>query len=250
MAKMRKSGEHTELADELESWAISNGIINVPYVSQLSKDIRNRKNLSTWSNLNPMEYLPNPEISEVRTSENLVSLLTVLRNVLVFLPVALTWIAVSKATTAFSVYTNKNSIAVVNFLEFWQDGYGVLAEEWTIGRIAFLDFLLILIVIILTLVSAILGRRNHQKRARLTLNAEAERTSIALKLSAFLFKNQQISPITFDRNMATAINSLLNATSKLDKSVETLASRIKDLPTHRDLLTEIKSIKKQIFKAF
>ena len=141
MAPKRTSTEHINLADELESWASLNGILNDPYVVQLSKDIRNRKNLSTWSNLNPMEFLPNPKISEVRSSENLVTFLTVFRNVLVFLPVALTWIAVSKATTAFSIYTNKNSIAEVNFLEFWQDGYGVLAEEWTIGRIAFLDFL-------------------------------------------------------------------------------------------------------------
>ena len=250
MAPKRTSTEHINLADELESWASLNGILNDPYVVQLSKDIRNRKNLSTWSNLNPMEFLPNPKISEVRSSENLVTFLTVLRNVLVFLPVALTWIAVSKATTAFSIYTNKNSIAVVNFLEFWQDGYGVLAEEWTIGRIAFLDFLLIMIVIILTLLAALLGRRNQQKRERLTLKADAERTSIALKLSAFLFSNQKPTPMTFDRNMATAVNSLLNATSKLDKSVEVLSSRVKDLPTHKDLLTEIKNIKKQIFKAF
>jgi len=250
MAPKRTSTEHINLADELESWASLNGILNDPCVVQLSKDIRNRKNLSTWSNLNPMEFLPNPKISEVRSSENLVTFLTVLRNVLVFLPVALTWIAVSKATTAFSIYTNKNSIAVVNFLEFWQDGYGVLAEEWTIGRIAFLDFLLIMIVIILTLLAALLGRRNQQKRERLTLKADAERTSIALKLSAFLFSNQKPTPMTFDRNMATAVNSLLNATSKLDKSVEVLSSRVKDLPTHKDLLTEIKNIKKQIFKAF
>jgi len=250
MAPKRTSTEHINLADELESWASLNGILNDPYVDQLSKDIRNRKNLSTWSNLNPMEFLPNPQISEVRSSENLVTFLTVLRNVLVFLPVALTWIAVSKATTAFSIYTNKNSIAVVNFLEFWQDGYGVLAEEWTIGRIAFLDFLLIMIVIILTLLVALLGRRNQQKRDRLTLKADSERTSIALKLSAFLFSNQKPTPMTFDRNMATAVNSLLNATSKLDKSVEVLSSRVKDLPTHKDLLTEIKNIKKQIFKAF
>lgn len=250
MRSKPKNKEHLALANEIENWANAHSLIEDPYLTELIRDIRSRKNLSRWSELKPMEFLPYPELPQLRRPESLFNLITVLRNVLVFLPVALTWIAVSKATTAFSVYTNKNSIAVVNFLEFWQDGYGVLAEEWTIGRIAFLDFLLILIVIILTLVSAILGRRNHQKRARLTLNTDAERTSIALKLSAFLFNNQKISPITFDRNMATAINSLLSATSKLDKSVETLASRIKDLPTHRDLLTEIKSIKKQIFKAF
>lgn len=249
MKSKPKTKEHLALADEIESWAHSHSLIDDPYLSELIRDIRNRKNLSRWSELKPMEFLPYPEIPQLRRPESLVNLITVLRNVLVFLPVALTWIAVSKATSAFSVYTNKNSIAVVNFLEFWQNGYGVLAKEWTIGRIAFLDFLLIMIVIMLTILASILGRINQRKRSLLTETIDNQRTKLALSITSYLYSKQTISPLTFDRNMANAVSSLLNAVDTLDESVNRLASKVKDLPTHRELLTEIKNIKKQIFRA-
>ena len=164
------------------------------------------------------------------------------------LPVALTWIAVSKATSAFSLYTSKNSIAVVNFLEFWQNGYGVLAKEWTIGRIAFLDFLLILLVIVLTLLTAYLSRRNQNNREDAIGELDHERTALALDISAYLFAKQAVTPLTMNANMATALRQLLNATDALDKSTRILEKKFKELPTHRDLLQEIKAIKNQIFK--
>jgi hypothetical protein len=164
------------------------------------------------------------------------------------LPVALTWIAVSKATSAFSLYTSKNSIAVVNFLEFWQNGYGVLDEKWTIGVVAYLDFLLILLVILLTLITAYLGRRNQNLRKDGFSEMDNERTSLALDISAYLFSKQAVTPLSMNANMATALRQLLNATDALDKSTKTLEKKFKELPTHRDLLQEIKAIKNQLFK--
>lgn len=247
MRARRKSTAGAELATELDSWAALNGVSADPYIQGLSKDLKTGRNLSNWATLNPMEFLPSPEPGGMRRLENLVSMLTVTRNVLVFLPVALTWIAVSKATTAFSAYTNKNSIAVVNFLEFWQDGYGVLAEEWTIGRIAFLDFLLIMVVIALTLLTAVLGRRNQQMRREAVSVIENDRTAIALRLSLFLNSQQKTTPLTFDRKLTTALDLLVSATDSLDKSVTVLSKSVKELPSHRDLLLEIKAIKKRIF---
>jgi hypothetical protein len=248
MAKAKKSEEHVILADSLDQWAGKHRVAQDPYVIRLAQSLRTRSNLSMWASLNPMEFLPNPEIHKMRSAESLVHFLSVIRNSIVFLPVALTWIAVSKATSAFSLYTSKNSIAVVNFLEFWQNGYGVLAKEWTIGRIAFLDFLLILLVIVLTLLTAYLSRRNQNNREDAIGELDHERTALALDLSAYLFAKQAVTPLTMNANMATALRQLLNATDALDKSTRILEKKFKELPTHRDLLQEIKAIKSQIFK--
>jgi hypothetical protein len=248
MAKAKKSEEHVILADSLDQWAGKHRVAQDPYVIRLAQSLRTRSNLSMWASLNPMEFLPNPEIHKMRSAESLVHFLSVIRNSIVFLPVALTWIAVSKATSAFSLYTSKNSIAVVNFLEFWQNGYGVLAKEWTIGRIAFLDFLLILLVIVLTLLTAYLSRRNQNNREDAIGELDHERTALALDLSAYLFAKQAVTPLTMNANMATALRQLLNATDALDKSTRILEKKFKELPTHRDLLQEIKAIKNQIFK--
>jgi len=248
MAKAKKSEEHVILADSLDQWAGKHRVVQDPYVIRLAQSLRTRSNLSMWASLNPMEFLPNPEIHKMRSAESLVHFLSVIRNSIVFLPVALTWIAVSKATSAFSLYTSKNSIAVVNFLEFWQNGYGVLAKEWTIGRIAFLDFLLILLVIVLTLLTAYLSRRNQNNREDAIGELDHERTALALDISAYLFAKQAVTPLTMNANMATALRQLLNATDALDKSTRILEKKFKELPTHRDLLQEIKAIKNQIFK--
>jgi hypothetical protein len=248
MAKAKKSEEHVILADSLDQWAGKHRVAQDPYVIRLAQSLRTRSNLSMWASLNPMEFLPNPEIHKMRSAESLVHFLSVIRNSIVFLPVALTWIAVSKATSAFSLYTSKNSIAVVNFLEFWQNGYGVLAKEWTIGRIAFLDFLLILLVIVLTLLTAYLSRRNQNNREDAIGELDHERTALALDISAYLFAKQAVTPLTMNSNMATALRQLLNATDALDKSTRILEKKFKELPTHRDLLQEIKAIKSQIFK--
>ena len=248
MAKVKKSEEHLVLAESLGDWAEKHKVAQDPYVIRLAQSLRTRSNLSMWASLNPMEFLPNPEIHKMRSAESLVHFLSVIRNSIVFLPVALTWIAVSKATSAFSLYTSKNSIAVVNFLEFWQNGYGVLAKEWTIGRIAFLDFLLILLVIVLTLLTAYLSRRNQNNREDAIGELDHERTALALDISAYLFAKQAVTPLTMNANMATALRQLLNATDALDKSTRILEKKFKELPTHRDLLQEIKAIKNQIFK--
>lgn len=248
MATAKKSEENTVLADSLENWAKKHQVSKDPYVIRLAQSLRTRRNLSMWASLNPMEFLPNPEIHKMRSADSLVHFLSVIRNSIVFLPVALTWIAVSKATSAFSLYTSKNSIAVVNFLEFWQNGYGVLAKEWTIGFVAFLDFLLILLVILLTLLTAYLSRRNQQTRKDAIAELDHERTALALDISDYLFTKKAVTPLTMNANLATALRQLLNATDALDKSTKVLEKKFKELPTYRDLLMEIKAIKNQIFR--
>ena len=248
MAKKRSSSEHIDLANSIDLWAKKYDVNNDPYVLQLVTNLRTRKNLTFLASLNHFDLLPNPELQSTKKREDLNRMLAVARNMLVFLPVAITWFAVSKATSAFSLYTSKNSVSVVNFLEFWQNGYGVLAKEWTIGRVALLDFLLIVLVILLTLVTSYLGNKNLINRQKEIEKIDAERTSIAIDISSYLFDKQTVTPLSMNQNLATALSKLLNATESLDKSTSILEKKFKELPTHRDLLTEIKKIKSEIFK--
>jgi hypothetical protein len=248
MAKKRSSSEHIDLANSIDLWAKKYGVNNDPYVLQLVTNLRTRKNLTFLASLNHFDLLPNPELQSTKNLEDLNRMLAVARNMLVFLPVAITWFAVSKATSAFSLYTSKNSVSVVNFLEFWQNGYGVLAKEWTIGRVALVDFLLIVLVILLTLVTSYLGNKNQINRQKEIDKIDAERTSIAIDISSYLFDKQTVTPLSMNQNLATALSKLLNATESLDKSTSILEKKFKELPTHRDLLTEIKKIKSEIIK--
>ena len=112
---------------------------------------------------------------------------SIARNVSVFFPVALTWEAVSKATSAFGEYTRINSTATVNFLEFWQDGYQTLSKFWTIGRVASLDFILVLLVIALSITASVFGVLGSNRNNNEVTEIEQERTEIAVAIKEALF---------------------------------------------------------------
>ena len=119
MARAKKPELNLILADKLLAWADKYDVTKDGYVRGLYEALTSRKNLQIWASLNPIEYLPMPELKAGLSMANWTRSITVLRNVLVFLPVALTWAAVGEATTAFSTYLKANGSDIVNFLDFW-----------------------------------------------------------------------------------------------------------------------------------
>jgi hypothetical protein len=174
--------------------------------------------------------------------------MSVLRNSLVFLPVALTWFAISKATSAFALYTADNSLAVVNFLDFWENGYGVLSEKWALSSVATLDFQIILGIIGLTIAITFLDRALKNFKNQAMQEADDERIQMALAISTYLFDQQRVTNVTVNQSLARAIRDILNSTDSLDKTSKELNKTVKLLPNNRDLLTEIKNIKTKLFQ--
>lgn len=225
--RVSNSKKHIELADQVDSWARKYQVSRDPYVNGLSSSLREKKNLQIWASMNPVEYLPQPEITEGISVAKWARLLTLIRNVLVFAPVALTWAAVGQATTAFSKYVKENGADVVNFLDFWQNGYGVLGNEWRIANVAQLDFLIILVVIILTLIASIFGKRATEAQAQFEQQIERERIGLAVEIASFLFDKQKATNVTMNASLAGAIAKLLNATDALEDVAKNLAKTVK-----------------------
>jgi hypothetical protein len=214
--RVSSSKKHLELADQVDIWSRKYKVDRDPYVSGLSASLREKKNLQIWAVMNPIEYLPQPEIVEGLATAKWARLLTLIRNVLVFAPVALTWAAVGQATSAFSRYVDENGADVVNFLDFWENGYGYLGTEWQLSHVAFLDFIIVMIVIVLTLVTSALGRKASDQQANYDEQIERERIGLAVQITTFLFDKQKISNVTMNASLAGAIAKLLNATDALE----------------------------------
>jgi hypothetical protein len=225
--RVSNSKKHIELADQVDLWARKYEVSNDPYVNGLSESLREKKNLPIWASMNPVEYLPQPEITSGLAVARWARLLTLIRNVLVFAPVALTWAAVGQATTAFSRYVDENGADVVNFLDFWENGYGYLGSEWQISHVAFLDFLIILIVIILTLIASVFGKRASEAQASFEQQIERERIGLAVEITSFLFDKQKATNVTMNASLAGAIAKLLNATDALEDVAKNLAKSVK-----------------------
>ncbi len=225
--RVSNSKKHIELADQVDFWARKYRVSRDPYVNGLATSLREKKNLQIWASMNPVEYLPQPEITEGLAIARWARLLTLIRNVLVFAPVALTWAAVGQATSAFSRYVAENGADVVNFLDFWENGYGYLGSEWQISHVAFLDFIIILIVIILTLIASIFGKRASESQALFEQEIERERIGLAVEINSFLFDKQKATNVTMSASLAGAIAKLLNATDALEEVSKNLAKTSK-----------------------
>jgi hypothetical protein len=243
MAKVEKAAAPKDsISTSLEQWASAYRVAQDPYVLGLSGALKTGDGLAAFAELNPLDYLPTPMHAANERASALQNLLTIIRNILVFFPVALTWIAVNKSTTAFAAYTDANKSVVVNFLEFWQNGYGVLAKSWTIGHVAYLDFIIITFVIALTLITAIMHNRNLTAVKAHTRKSEADRTALGLNLHLYLHQHRAVTPTTISAAVARAVKDLADTAKSLEKSSKVLQKDISQIPSNRQVLTEVKRL--------
>ncbi len=95
------------------------------------EDLRRGENIETWANVNVEQILP----YRAETPR----LLMVVRAGAMFLPILLTWLALSQVIEPFALYL-QNQQASANFLWFWQTNPGKsFASVWGLGHIALTD---------------------------------------------------------------------------------------------------------------
>lgn len=229
---------HAEISQQLSGWAGRNDVLDDRIVQSLLQDFANEENLNIWATMDPFEYLPQPAptlgarfLKWAKTAANI-------RNVMVFLPVAITWEAVSKATGAFAKFVESNNATTVNFLEFWQNGYDVLPSFWTISRIASLDFIIILGVIGLSLISTFFNSKGSTSNRVEIARIEEDRLGIALALKMYLYAMREIDKSNVIEGVASSVSALLAATTSLSMGARQLNTVVSELQTGVPLINE------------
>lgn len=225
----KKPAENINLAQQLTVWARKYECSN-ELIEKLIADIEGKKDLHKWADLDPFEFLPMPSSHRASRAQRAIETFTIIRNVLVFAPVALTWAAVGQATTGFEKYVSENPGAVANFLEFWQNGFDILPSFWRIGDVARLDFIIIGIVILLTLITSYRGQKLAITEGEESNEIENDRQFIAAKLALFLVDKKKISNVTFNQSLAGSVQKLQNATAALEKTAKEMAKASTRLP--------------------
>jgi hypothetical protein len=115
-----------------------------------------------------------------------------------------------------------NGSDIVNFLDFWQNGYGVLDEKWRIATIAYLDFLIIMVVIVLTLIASVFSRRVTELQIMAEKETERERILLSVEIASYLFEKQKVTNVTMNQSLARALDKLLNATESIEATAKAL----------------------------
>lgn len=203
------------LAELIQSWAVRTKVVADPYVRGVVQALIESKNLAMWSSIDPLAYLPHPRVTSEDGVRAFYLRLNAIRNTLVFAPVALTWLAVGQATSAFREFVDRNTTATVNFLEFWQNGYDVLGSEWRLSSIAFLDFSIVFAVIVITIFSNYVSDRSETRLRAEELELEQERLELAIAIKEYLHNKQTLTRATLNAGVATAIENLVQATENI-----------------------------------
>jgi len=241
-----------EVVDHLRGWAEDSSVIEVPYVAGLLQDLPEGRNMTMWSSRDPFEHLPHPELTKALVVDRIAKVLTVLRNVLVFVPVAVTWLAISRATKAFVSYSDMLAVsqADMNFLQFWQGGGPggeYLAAHWRIGFVATLDFGLIVLIIVATLVASLVHAAGQRARKTEQLEIDTRRQELAIKLGIALAGKHWATPESIAESVQDVVNRLtdtvhlvVEATGRLDDTARTVLEAslgVSGLASHMDSLS-------------
>lgn len=235
--KLAKGFADPELAARLREYGENYGLEEDPYLEGLSNAIEEGKNLSVWASNDVMTLMPHPDVESIEGP--IYSAMVLVRNVLVFVPVALTWLAVGKATTAFSAYTAQSAAtSIVNFLQFWQNGYGLLSKTWTLSHVAQLDFYVIGTVIVLTFVTPFMNRSAVKKASRFEQDALRERLALVIEVESFLFDKRRLTPLTIDSALAQSFERVVDATHNLMVASKRIEAGLKALPRMIEELRE------------
>lgn len=197
----------------LGEWAKNWNVDDDPYVTGLVAALGRRDNMTMWASLDPMVMLPEPELRSGSFAKRIARVLTVIRNVLVFVPVALTWLSIQHATEAFGRFLRESNKAGqdISFLQFWQSPEGFLSDHWRIQDVARLDAIIILFIIAATLIANTLESRARALSASVGREIQKDRTRIGLMIAETLQGNKSASPESITESLALALNDLSQA---------------------------------------
>jgi methyl-accepting chemotaxis protein len=210
----------SEAKQKLDTWSLVWEVDDDPYVEGLSEALETQNNMTMWAAFDPTDRLPFPEPKRGGAFKRLADLFALIRNVLVFLPVAITWIAISKATKAFSEYNKTKEVGEdLNFLEFWSNSanhgylddksFGLLDPK--IQDVAYLGFAIISLIIFLTLLSSAFSVYASRVSLNSEKNADLQRKDVSISLLEALEGKRTASPDSIAGTIADVLNDLNDA---------------------------------------
>jgi N-methylhydantoinase A/oxoprolinase/acetone carboxylase beta subunit len=93
----------------------------------------------------------------------------------------------------------------------------------------------------------IFERRVKNLRAQDTFAADNDRVQMALEISRYLYGQQRPTATVVNASTASLLRNLVSASKSMEQTSKELSKSVKALPSHKDLLTEIKKMKARLF---
>ena len=243
--------ERLDTAKKLRDWIDRSKPENHLILDRLEHDIREDVRLENWSAFALEDLMRPPRYSEVNSRWSKIGDYVVLvRNTLLFIPVLITWYALSGASGSYNSYLEltKNSIITQSntsgspdtFLQIWSKQS--IVGYWTLEHVAFWDAVVILLLVALTITEWYFRRQAKLAAANADRFNDLEFRNVLVDVGLLLHGFRQITPTALTGSLAEAVNRLAKATTAikdatvdmkhLSTAADTTLKRFADLSTY------------------
>lgn len=220
---------------DLDLWVERENVADDPGVRRLRHDLKARENLTMWAATDLDGVLPPARVPRLAAITSLKDLLLFTRNIGIFVPIAVTWYAISRATRSFAVFAdNLPPDAELNFVRYWQAGGeglfpnidmppdAILASIYRLSHVAWIDAMIIVGLILLTALARLLEWQAQRIRRAKLETADNERVDVVLGLQSALYGFRDATPTSISESLAESLSSLLEAAHGLSATAKEL----------------------------
>ena len=207
-----------KVADDLEAWADSIDAEDDPSVQHLVGALRSDDDLTVWAEVDldtclPQGAKPSPPKEAWRRR------LTVLRNILVFLPIAFAWLSIRSVTSSYRRYAANNPEAPVDFLSYWSSPSRGIEQ---LQAVALAITFVVAAIIVVTVLIAATDVSSSKAAARELASRERERSHLLLKLRLALAPRRKVDLDNVEASLTSAIEDFRRSSNLLRESTAQL----------------------------
>jgi len=218
-----KSADRDRLAaaDALKKWIDERSPANAHILNQLEGDLRKNQRLNEWGQFALEDLLRPPRRDAGRfVAHKVAAVVTFVRNLVLFVPVAVTWFAIERAAVAYSDKLKLRD-PEATFLQVWLND-----ADLTLAQTALIDAALIGLLIVLTLVAQSLEVVADRSARRADERDERDFQSVLVGVGLFLHGFRSITPSALKSGLAEAVDNLRKSSEQLaavsEKATDTL----------------------------
>ena len=243
--------ERLDTAKKLRTWIDRSKPENHLILDRLEHDIREDVRLENWSAFALEDLMRPPRYSEVNSRWSKIGDYVVLvRNTLLFIPVLITWYALSEASGSYNRYLDQTQDSILTgststgspdtFLQIWSEQS--IVGYWTLEHVALWDAIVILLLVALTITEWYFRRQAKLAAANADRFNDLEFRNVLVDVGLLLHGFRQITPTALTGSLAEAVNRLTKATTAikdatidmkhLSTAADTTLKRFADLSTH------------------
>jgi hypothetical protein len=229
LAEKSGNSERIQAADALKTWVAERQPANAHILEQLEGDLRANRRLNEWGQFALEDLLRPPRRDSSKFLEHkIASVISLFRNIFLFIPVGVTWWAIERAAKAYKGQLGLGTEK--NFLQVWLDGPTLCqASGWpclTLTATALLDAFLILSLIVFTVSAQFFEYRADARALEAFRRDESEFQGVLVKVGLFLHGFRAITPSQLKSGLAEAVDNLRKSSEQLavvaEKATDTL----------------------------